>query len=206
MPSILNTASIWGMKISAAPLILCLSFYSLVSFSAQRFYEVPDTPPEPCYANSCNDFMKQLVSDFTLIGKTPSLAPAVYSGTCRHLGMYSPDHDHYAVVLLDQLPTGATPMLETARFSAIFAYFYEKNEYVDWNLETARKEMSPYWLDHGSMKFGSDTYRIIINDENENPVIAYWFRQNPITQDLYFIFYSGNVMRSFCQLQKNVNQ
>ena len=194
------------MKIAATVLVLCLSFYSLTSYSTQRFNDVPDTPPEPCYGGGCNDFMKQVVSDFTLLGQTPSLAPAVYSGTCRHLGMYSPDRDHYAVVLLDQIPTDATPVLETARFSAILAYFYEENEYVGWNLETARKEMSDYWVDNGLMHYGSNTYRIVINDENGNPVLAYWMRQNLLTQDLYFIFYSGHVMRSFCQLQKNVNQ
>jgi hypothetical protein len=206
LPGILNTANIWDMKISAMIVTLCLYFYSTTSFSHQRFYEVPSTPPEPCYGGSCNEFMEKVVSDFTLLGQTPSLMPAVYSGTCRHLGMYSPDRDHYAVVLLDQFPVDATPLLETARFSAIMAYFFDKNEYVDWNLQTARLEMSPYWLDQGSMKYADNTYRVVINDENQNPVLVYWMRQNPITHELYFIFYSGSVMRSFCQLQKNANQ
>ncbi len=120
--------------------------------------------------------------------------------------MYSPDRDHHAVVLLDQTEPVETPFFKNARFSAILAYFFEKNEYAEWNLETARKEMSPYWIDNGRLFYGDNTYRVVINDENENPYIIYWMRQNPITQELYFIFYSGQVMRSFCRLDKNARQ
>ncbi len=194
------------MKISKLVTQILFVVSTLTFSQLSLAYEVPATPPEPCYGGGCNDYMKNLHSDFLLFGQTPTLSPAVYSGTCRHLGMYSPDRDHHAVVLLDQLSSDVPPALETARFSAILAYFYDKNEYVDWNLETARKEMSPYWLEHGLLKYGDQTYRVVINDENDNPVIAYWMRQNPITQELYFIFYSGNAMRSFCRLEKNANQ
>lgn len=193
------------MKISKLVIGFAINLSTIVFSIPAISYEVPATPPEPCYGGSCNDYMTQLYSDFLLFGKTPSLNPTVYSGTCRHLGQYSPDRDHHAVVLLDQL-TSAPPTLAAARFSAILAFFAEKNEYADWNLETARKEMSDYWVDQGLLKYGEDTYRVVINDENENPVLVYWMRQNLLTQELYFIYYSGNLMRSFCRLQKNVQQ
>ena len=129
------------MKISKLVTVISLSLAPFTVAKSAFSYEVPATPPEPCYNNSCNETMSQLYSDFLLLGKTPNLAPAVYSGTCRHLGMYSPDRDHHAVVLLDQNPQTATPLLETARFSAILAYFAETNEYAGWDLATARMEM-----------------------------------------------------------------
>jgi hypothetical protein len=147
--------------------------------------------------------MEQLHNDFLNLGETPSLEPAVYSGTCRHLGVYSPDRDHYSVVLIDQVPNDSTPNLETTRFSTILAFFYEENEFKSWDLTQARKEMSPYWLDHGFIKFGDSTYRVVIPDEEGFPAMMYWFRQNPITKELYYIIYSGVEMRSFCRLQKN---
>lgn len=195
-----------SMKISKLVTLLSLSFSVILSSNCAFAGDVPTTPPNPCCGGGCNDYMTQLHSDFLLLGKTPSLTPAVYSGTCRHLGQYSPDRDHHAVVLLDQFVPEASPTLESARFSAILAFFAEKNEYAEWNLETARKEMSSYWVENGLIKYGDETYRVVINDENQNPVLAYWMRQNPITQELYFIYYSGHAMRSFCRLEKNALQ
>lgn len=194
------------MKISKLITILSLSFSSMFLHASEISSEVPDTPPSPCYNDSCNEYMTQLYSDFLAFGTSPTLDPTVYSGTCRHLGMYSPDRDHHAVVLLDQTEPTTTPTFKNARFSAILAYFYETNEFADWNLATARKEMDSYWIDNGRMFYGDNTYRVVINDENSNPVLIYWMRQNSITQDLYFIFYSGHVMRSFCRLAKNAQQ
>lgn len=99
--------------------------------------DVPSTPPNPCYEN-CTAYMEELVNEFTTSGVQPELAPAVYSGECRHLGQYDPDFTHYAVVLIDEVE-------HTPNFSTIFSFFAENNEYAGWNVETARNEMSDYY-------------------------------------------------------------
>lgn len=184
--------------------LVSLLFY--LYLSTANAVDIPALPPEPCYQNSCNEFMESVHFDFLNVGSTPTLEPAIYSGTCRHLGMYSPERDHYATVMLDQVSKIGIPSISTTRFSTILAFFFEKNEFANWDMEKGRQEMSSYWIEHGNLALENKTFRVVIPDENGTPVMIYWLRQNPITKEFYYIFYSGTAMRSFCKLQLNTNQ
>jgi hypothetical protein len=157
--------------------------------------DVPTTPSGACW-NWCNEKQEQLLNDFETIGVLPERTPAVYSGVCNHNGMYNPDVDHYAVVLLDNVNS-------RWNFSGIFGYFLPENEWQNWTLETARAEMSPYWGEYGTLYTGDNTDRAIVRGEEGNWVYIYWMRQDPKTKDLLLISYAGTVQRTFCRLKKH---
>lgn len=174
-------------------LLLVSIFFTLINNASAS--PVPDLPPNACY-EGCNDFMKSLLNDFENEGLLPSAAPAVYSGECRHLGMYNPEDTHYAVVLLDQKNNAWN-------FSTIFSFFAADNEFKSWSVETARNEMSPYWNDHGSISTGSEAARVQVNYDNGDPAYIYWMRQNPETKELLYITFAGFGYKSFCRLKLN---
>ena len=173
-----------------------LFFISTLVFSLDLFsQDIPSTPPNACY-EGCTPKMEKLLQEFETIGVLPSQEPAVYSGVCNHNGQYNPDHDHHAVVLLDQIKG-------QWMFRAILSFFSETNEYANWDLEKARSEMNDYWGDAGKITSADKTARVIYNYPDGSWAYIYWMRQNPQTEELYFIYYSGTVMRSFCRLSKN---
>jgi hypothetical protein len=159
--------------------------------------DVPENPPNACY-DGCTDFMKILLNEFETFGVLPKKIPAVYSGVCHHLGFLDSEPEHYAVVLLDQRN-------QQQNFATIFAFFSQKNEFADWSVVEAQKEMSPYWNDNGKVITQNNTARVVIADELQNPSYVYWMRQNPITNDLLYITYAGISLKSFCRLQINAN-
>lgn len=172
-------------------MILLLSFLLMFANAS----EVPATPPNPCY-EQCTDYMSDLVKDFTAVGVMPSFTPAVYSGECRHLGPYDPDFTHFAVVMIDQVES-------QPNFSTIFSFFAAENEYLNWNVDTARKEMSDYWKTKGKMILEDNTARTEIHYDTGGQAYVYWMRQNPVTKQLLYITYAGTSMKSFCRLDKN---
>lgn len=125
-------------------LILNLIF---ISHAAQ----IPANPPNACYED-CTPYMSDLLVEFESTGSAPNLTPAVYSGECYHLGQYSPERAHHAVVMIDQLN-------QQPNFSTIFSFFSETNEFADWTVDIARKEMSEYWKTHGRIKTEDNTSR-----------------------------------------------
>ncbi len=158
--------------------------------------EPADLPSNACI-EGCNDFMKKVYDDFNLVGQVPDSEPAVYSGECHHLSRdYDSDFTHYGVVMLDQKTSGWN-------FSTIFSFFTATNEFSNWNVDLARKQMSPYWLDHGDVKMVSNAARVVVRYENGDPAYIYWMRQNLQTKELLYITYAGGTMTSFCRLGKN---
>lgn len=176
------------MKLAILFSLLLLSLFSNAS-------PVSDLPKNICF-DGCNDYMKDLLAEFETVGVLPSAEPAVYSGDCHHLGIYNPNDTHHAVVLLDQKTTGWN-------FSTIFSFYAETNEFADWTVTTARKEMNPYWNDHGDITIGSNATRVIVSNDDGNPAYVYWLRQNPQTKDLLYITYAVGYVTSFCRLKQN---
>lgn len=172
--------------IALATLVLSFSVFAA---------DVPTTPPNACY-EGCTKTQQKLLKEFERKGVLPESSPAVYSGVCNHLGLYDPNHDHFTVVLLDEVRGNWN-------FSAIYGYFLPENEFASWDLATARSEMSPYWHDHGNMTVGDNTARVRINYEDGNPAYVYWMRQNPKTKELLLISYAGTATHSFCRLKKH---
>lgn len=169
-----------------------LALFVFLAFNAYAS-DVPSTPPSACY-DGCNEIQEKLLLDFETKGVLPQMSPQLWSGACHHSGLYDPDHEHYAVVLLDQRQG-------KWNFSTIFAFFSPENEFRDWNLTTARTEMSPYWNDNGSVIVEDNTARVEIRDDEGYPVYVYWMRQDPETGDLLYITYAGHVTKSFCRLK-----
>lgn len=169
------------------------TFLMILSF--QAYADVPTIPPSPCYGG-CNAFQEALVEEFFQEGVLPEKDPSVFSGVCHHEGLYDSEVEHHSVVLLDDVKG-------KWNFSTIFSFFEGYNSFADWNLDIARKEMSPYWNDHGNILVGDQTGRVIVNDNEGYPVYVYWMRQNPKTRELLFITYMGIVNRAFCRLKKH---
>lgn len=166
---------------------------------AKELPEIPDVPPTPCF-DGCTEKMDAIQRRFFEVGKLPDQEPAVYSGECVYQSsMYNPDHVHYAVTLLDKYQG-------YLYFSGIFAFFAERDEYADWDLETARRQMSEDWKEYGLIKWASDTGRVAIFDENLAPAYIYWMRQDPSDQSLLLIYYAGGtILKGFCDLKKHLN-
>lgn len=164
----------------------------LLSASA---FAIPSNPPNACYED-CTPYMSELLNEFETIGVAPDLSPAVYSGECYHLGQYSPERAHHAVVMLDQVN-------QQPNFSTIFSFFAETNEFSDWTVDIARKEMSEYWKTHGDVRTEDNTSRAEVLYDDGAPAYIYWMRQNPINKQLLYITYAGIYMKSFCRLDLN---
>ena len=168
----------------------------LTLFSATAFaVPVPTTPPNACY-EGCTEIQKELENEFFTEGKLPSKTPSVFSGVCHHLGMYNPDVEHHAVVLLDRVNN-------KWNFSTIFSFYEGYNFFGNWTLQDARREMSPYWSEYGDIFEADQTARVVVNDNEGKPVYVYWMRQNPKTKDLLFITYMGFANKAFCRLKKH---
>ncbi len=161
--------------------------------------EVPDLPPNACY-EGCTPKMAALLKKFDN-AKTPSLAPAVYSGECNHLSPnYNADHTHYAFAYVDQNDQNQMkPYL-----SVIFSFFSEKDDYKSWTLSKARKDMNPEWKKSDrDIKVAAGAGRTIIMSEGA-PAMINWIRQDSKTGALYLITYwGGSWMESFCQLHRH---
>lgn len=167
----------------------------VLAFKAFANDDIPNNPPDACW-DQCNGKQELLLKEFEEVGVLPETTPAVYSGVCNHNGMYSPDHDHYSVVLLDEVRGNWN-------YAGIFGYFLPENEYQDWTLERARTEISPYRGDYGNLTIGEGTAKAVVRDIEGKWVYIYWMRQNPVTKDLLLISYAGYVQRSFCRLKKH---
>lgn len=176
-----------------------LIIVALILLSTNVFSQsdIPNTPPDACW-DQCNGKQELLLKEFEEEGVLPDQTPAVYSGVCNHNGMYNPDHDHYAVILLDQVNNHWN-------FSGIFGYFMPENEWAGWDISTARAEMSPYWNTFGGLSTGDNTAKAVVRDEDGKWVYIYWMRQNPKTRDLLLISYAGFVQRTFCKLKRHEN-
>jgi hypothetical protein len=177
--------------------LISISALILVAGSSSLAASAPDLPPHPCY-QGCTSEMSKIWELFRSSPVPVSLEPAVYSGKCQYLSPgFNPEEIHYAVVMIDHLDP------KVPFFSTIFAFFAPQNVFADWDLEAGRREMSPYWKNHGKILEGSNTSRVEIEDSG-HVVNAYWMRQNPITKDLYYITYMGpGYLKAFCLLREH---
>jgi hypothetical protein len=176
---------------------IAIIFSLVISFGAIATTVAYEDPPNACYEN-CTPWMLDLLHHFENRGALLKQEPAVYSGECRHLGQYDPNHSHYAMVMIDQLPNSSE-----FYFSTIFTYFAAENEFQNWDLTEARKNSSDYWKTHGQLIQGRFSTRVEVNYDDGSPAYIYWMRQDPATQSLYYITYSGTVQKSFCHLQRH---
>ena len=129
----------------------------------------------------------------------PFQFPGMHSGSCYHKSRnYNPSHEHFAALLLDHNDQGER------YFASIFAFFAKENEWKDWSVDLARKEMSASWKRYGVLQFREHVAHTHVKENEGRPVYFYWLRQNPATQSVYFITYWGGPDHiSFCELRKN---
>jgi hypothetical protein len=172
-------------------------------FFASPTIRAYDNPPSLCY-EGCTPWMQQLEQDYEQKGQAIPFDPTVYSGACHVLGAsFSPDYEQHAVMMIDH-KTQDSRVIEPF-FSVIFSFFAGQNDFVTWNLDQARKEMSPYWHEHGNMIHADRTSRVVIPYEDGSPAYIYWMRFNPETKEAYLITYFGVYSKMLCRLQAHTN-
>jgi hypothetical protein len=179
-------------------LFLILVSLSFHFSSANTISNQNEDPTNACH-DGCTPWMQSILNGFENQATTLELTPAIYSGECRHLSHnYDPDRTDFAAIMIDKNATD-----DTYYFSTIFTFYADENDFKNWNLAEARKNMSPYWKENGKIKRGRVTSRVEIPYPDGSPAYIYWVRQNPITDDLYYITFAGHVMKSFCLLHKH---
>ncbi|WP_413292051.1 hypothetical protein ACLSU7_11580 [Bdellovibrio sp. HCB185ZH] len=178
-------------------IIILSAFLSLYAHGAPAISELPE---DACDSLKCTKVMKSILSGFNNTPHTVSLEAAVYSGGCYHLGDLNPNHEHFAELMIDQLPDG------TNYFSSIFAYFYPQNPYANWDLTKARQEATDYARQNARIKEGSNASRVEMYTSEGAPAVVYYMRQDPETKMIYYITYGGFGPQStkiFCTMNKN---
>jgi len=169
--------------------------FVLISFSLSHAY---DNPPSLCY-KGCTPWMLELEKDYNKAGILP-YTPTVYSGDCRIIGNYDPDVAHHAVMMIDHkiLPNRAIVPF----FSVILNFFAGQNDFINWDLNQARTEMSPYWKENGKLIYAEPTSRVeIYYDDGSGPVYTYWMRYNSLKREAYLITYMGIYSKMLCRLK-----
>ncbi len=151
-----------------------------------------DNPPSLCY-EGCTPWMLKLEQDYNRGGALP-LDPRVYSGSCHIIGNYNPETEHHAVMMIDH--RAVAPY-----FSVILSFFAGQNDFIHWNLDQARKEMSSYWKQHGHLLFAEPTLRVEIPyEDGSGPAFTYWMRYNSSSREAYLITYMGIYTKILCRL------
>lgn len=154
-----------------------------------------ELPTGQCDDGSCNEFMTSVWEGFEANPFAPELGNRVYSGECRYVSQgLSPDKAHYAVLMFDEL--SGKPY-----FSTIFGFFYERDEWAEWSVEDGRREMHEDWKSLGVIQGGADHAVVVVNDDEGNPAMVYWMRQNPESKDVYYVTHWRGYMTSFCLMK-----
>ncbi|WP_413585916.1 hypothetical protein [Bdellovibrio sp. HCB274] len=173
---------------------------AVCSLSSTTAHAISELPEDACDSLKCTKVMKSILSGFNNTPHTVSLEPAVYSGSCYHLGDLNPNHEHFAELMIDQLED------DTTYFSTNFAYFYPENPYANWDLAKGRQEATDYARQNARVKEGSNASRVEMYNSEGAPVVVYYMRQNPETKEIYYITYGGFGPQStkiFCTMNKN---
>lgn len=178
-------------------------FCAIITFFSSQLIQAYDNPPSVCYAG-CTPWMQQWHQDFLQKGQAIPYDPQVYSGACHVLSAsYNAEVEHHAVMMIDHKAQDNRSIVPY--FSVILSFFAGQNDFHHWTLDQTRKEMSPYWLEHGNMIHAGPTSRVVIPYENGDPAYIYWMRYNPEAKEAYLITYMGTSAKMFCRLQAHGN-
>ena len=171
------------------------TFITLILASMLVWAHPPELPPSPC-ASGCNLKMKEVLGRFDQHAYPISIEPKVYSGDCRYLGEdYDPSFIQYAMIMIDQLPSGEP------YFSTMFGFFHQQNPFQDLTLEQARAQSSLDWKSIGKIQVVQNSSRVAVVYPGFPPYY-YWIRQNEESKELYYIAYlGGTTIKAFCHLK-----
>jgi hypothetical protein len=125
-----------------------------------------------------------------------TLAPAIYSGVCRHLSPdYKQEDEHHGFVLLERRE-GESAVF----FSGQFSFFEGYDSWRDWDLARARREIAERFK---TKVTGSGRYSIA-NPGAPYPDVAYqyWLSQDASSGELYVIGAWGPGRRLYCRFAR----
>jgi hypothetical protein len=171
--------------------------FSICLFSFKAFsWEAPEVITNAC-AEGCTQQMEEMYETYLGLKTAPENTPAMYSGECHHNSdSLDPNTTHYIGLLIDN-ENGKLTM------SPVLQYFGEENDMKDWTLEEARKEMSPDWKTQGKFKLFPTALTSHYDDEEGNPALVYWARQDLKSKDIYFMAYLRGWSTAFCVAHPN---
>jgi hypothetical protein len=176
---------------------LLLSLLFLLSFSAMA-WDAPEVNEGACY-KGCTPAIWKMYNNFLNTPTAPKFIPGMYSGDCHHVSdSLDANTTHYLGLLIDQDEKGIT-------MSPVLQFFGDSNDMKDWSLETARKEMSGDWKVNEKVKMHPTSLTAHFEDDEGNPVLVYWARQNLKTKEIYFTGYLRGFSMAFCTVHPNVN-
>lgn len=176
-------------------MILVLSFLMSLSVHA---WEAPEVFESACY-ESCTPKMHALFDEFLATPNALTFYPGMYSGECNHLSnSLDPDTTHYAGMLFNTDELGAY-------MTGSMQYFGESNHYGNLSFEEAKEKFLPGWKGGGRLTFHPTSTTTHFTDQNDNPKIIYWARQNLETKEILFLMHMKDFSTAFCRLKPNKN-
>ena len=176
---------------------IILSFTFLLSLSTHA-WEAPEVFEEACY-QGCTPKMQSLYNEFLSTPNPLTIYPGMYSGECNHLSRsLNPETTHYAGMLFNTDSKGAY-------MTGSMQYFGDHNAMEKLSFEEAKDKFLPVWKGNGRLTFHSTSTTTHFLDQNENPNIVYWIRQNLDSKELLFLMYMKDFSTAFCKLRPNPN-
>jgi hypothetical protein len=172
---------------------------SLMLLTLNAFaWEAPEIIENACY-QGCTPKMEKMYKKFLDTKQPPKFIPGMYSGECNHnSSSLDPNTTHYIGLLLDQDANGTY-------MAPVLQYFGDSNDMKDWSLDQARKEMSDEWKKTEIVKMHPTSMTAHFEDEEGNPALVYWARQDLKTKDIYFMAYLKGFSTAFCIAHPNPN-
>lgn len=176
-------------------MILVLSFLMSLSVHA---WEAPEVFESACN-EGCTPKMQALFDEFLATPNALTFYPGMYSGECNHLSnSLNPDTTHYAGMLFNTDELGAY-------MTGSMQYFGESNHYGNLSFEEAKEKFLPSWKGGGRLTFHPTSTTTHFTDQNDNPKIIYWARQNLETKEILFLMHMKDFSTAFCRLKPNKN-
>lgn len=169
-------------------IFLCLLVFSI--FNSNLFASA--SPGDLCQDGGCTTRMQEILNKFEANPYPVSKIPAMYAGDCFHMSPYlDGEYTHYLGALF-----------ESDYMAPVFQYFGDGNDMAGWDLETARREMSPDWRTYGKITDHPTSSTAAVYDNNGGLAYYYWARQNPTTKTIYFLAYARGWSYAFCEINK----
>jgi len=147
----------------------------------------------------CTPKMQEIFDEFLATPNALTFYPGMYSGECRHLsGSLNPDTTHYSGMLFNTDEKGAY-------MTGAMQFFGDDNHFGKLSFEEAKEKFLPNWKGNGRLTFNPTSTTTFFLDQNGNPQIIYWARQNLETKDILFLMYMRDFSTAFCKLKPNQN-
>ncbi|MBC7540495.1 MAG: hypothetical protein H7281_16845 [Bacteriovorax sp.] len=176
---------------------LLITGFFLVSMNTYS-WDAPEIIENACY-QGCTPKMEKMYDNFQNTKSAPVFIPGMYSGECHHNSWaLDPETTHYIGLLLDQDSKGTY-------MGPVLQFFGDSNDMKDWSLEDGRKEISGDWKKTLKVAWHPTSLTAHVEDENGNPALVYWARQNPLTKEIYFMAFMAGFSTAFCTAHPNVN-